>query len=240
VKVAVKSFWKYVFISIIFVFLLGIYAATQSELLDVDEIEVVITGGNEISSDEVVTLSGISLSQSMTSVDSEEAELEILKNSWVDEVEVRKDWPDNVLIWVSLRAAFAHVVTIEGNFATVDINGIVLKNSRMDSSSNLVTLLAEKLPAPGAKVEGVQMLLEAAKSITPDLQKWVKIISPTANGVRVELDDSVFVELGAHQDFTNSISDLKAVLGQVELTCIQSIDVSIQDNPVVKRDNSRC
>lgn len=239
-KVAVKSFWKYVFISIIFVFLLGIYAATQSELLDVDEIEVVITGGNEISSDEVVTLSGISLSQSMISVDSREAESEILKNSWVDEVEVRKDWPDNVLIWVSLRAAFAHVVTIEGNFATVDINGIVLKNSRMDSSSNLVTLLAEKLPAPGAKVEGVQMLLEAAKSITPDLQKWVKIISPTANGVRVELDDSVFVELGAHQDFTNSISDLKAVLGQVELTCIQSIDVSIQDSPVVKRDNSRC
>ena len=239
-KVAVKSFWKYVFISIIFVFLLGIYAATQSELLDVDEIEVVITGGNEISSDEVVTLSGISLSQSMISVDSREAESEILKNSWVDEVEVRKDWPDSVLIWVSLRAAFAHVVTIEGNFATVDINGIVLKNSRMDSSSNLVTLLAEKLPAPGAKVEGVQMLLEAAKSITPDLQKWVKIISPTANGVRVELDDSVFVELGAHQDFTNSISDLKAVLGQVELTCIQSIDVSIQDNPVVKRDNSRC
>ena len=48
-KVAVKSFRKYVFISIIFVFLLGIYAATQSELLDVDEIEVVITGGNEIS-----------------------------------------------------------------------------------------------------------------------------------------------------------------------------------------------
>ena len=239
-KVALKSFRKYVFISIIFVFLLGIYAATQSELLDVDEIEVVITGGNEISSDEVVTLSGISLSQSMISVDSEEAELEILKNSWVDEVEVRKDWPDNVLIWVSLRAAFAHVVTIEGNFATVDINGIVLKSSRMDSSSNLVTLLAEKLPVPGAKVEGVQMLLEAAKSITPDLQKWVKIISPTANGVRVELDDSVFVELGAHQDFTNSISDLKAVLGQVELTCIQSIDVSIQDNPVVKRDNSRC
>ena len=239
-KVAVKSFRKYVFISIIFVFLLGIYAATQSELLDVDEIEVVITGGNEISSDEVVTLSGISLSQSMISVDSREAESEILKNSWVDEVEVRKDWPDNVLIWVSLRAAFAHVVTIEGNFATVDINGIVLKNSRMDSSTNLVTLLAEKLPAPGAKVEGVQMLLEAAKSITPDLQKWVKIISPTANGVRVELDDSVFVELGAHQDFTNSISDLKAVLGQVELTCIQSIDVSIQDSPVVKRDNSRC
>lgn len=239
-KVAVKSFRKYVFISIIFVFLLGIYAATQSELLDVDEIEVVITGGNEISSDEVVTLSGISLSQSMISVDSREAESEILKNSWVDEVEVRKDWPDSVLIWVSLRAAFAHVVTIEGNFATVDINGIVLKSSRMDSSSNLVTLLAEKLPVPGAKVEGVQMLLEAAKSITPDLQKWVKIISPTANGVRVELDDSVFVELGAHQDFTNSISDLKAVLGQVELTCIQSIDVSIQDNPVVKRDNSRC
>ena len=36
------------------------------------------------------------------------------------------------------------------------------------------------------------------------------------------------------------LKDLKAVLGQVELTCIQSIDVSIQENPVVVRDSSRC
>ena len=56
----------------------------------------------------------------------------------------------------------------------------------------------------------------------------------------MELDDSVFVNLGMHEDFTNAMGDLKAVLGQVELACIQSIDVSIQNNPVVKRDTSRC
>ena len=239
-KVAVKSFRRYLVIFIVLVVLLGIYSATQSQLLDVDEIEVVITGGSEVSQDEIIALSGIRLSQAMVSVDSSKAESYIFKNPWVAEVEVSKEWPNGVSIWVSSRTAFAYVVTIEGKFATIDINGIVLESSRIDSSANLVTLLVEKLSEPGTRVDGVETLLEAAKSVTPDLRNWVKIISPTASGVRVELDDSVFVNLGMHEDFTNAMGDLKAVLGQVELACIQSIDVSIQDNPVVKRDTSRC
>ena len=48
------------------------------------------------------------------------------------------------------------------------------------------------------------------------------------------------MDLGADEDFTDAISDLRAVLGQVELMCIQSIDVSVKDNPVVERDTARC
>ena len=59
-KVAVKIFRRYLVIFIVLVVLLGIYSATQSQLLDVDEIEVVITGGSEVSQDEIIALSGIS------------------------------------------------------------------------------------------------------------------------------------------------------------------------------------
>ena len=239
-KTSTKSFKKFIFISLPFVVLLGLYSATQSALLDVDEIEVLITGGSKITSDEVITASGILVSQSMISADTNKAESSISMNPWVDEVQVNKEWPNTISIWVSTREAFAYLVTLEGKFSTIDANGIVLTSGKLDPSVDFVTLLVENLVEPGERIETAEMLLKAARGITPDLQKWIKIISPTASGVRLELHDSVFVDLGADEDFTDAISDLRAVLGQVELMCIQSIDVSVKDNPFVERDTSRC
>jgi len=240
VKITSKNTRKVIGISIVFVFLLGLYSATQSELLDVDEINVLITGGGEISSDEVVALSGISFSQSMISVDSNEAESLILVDPWVDDVEVNREWPSSISIWVSLREAFAYAVTLDGQFATIDSNGIILELFKVDSSNNFVSLLVEKLADPGSKVDGIEMLLKATRAISPDLQQWIKTISPTASGVRGELHGSVFVNLGTSEDFTSAMSDLKAVLAQVELMCIQSIDVSVRENPIIERNNSKC
>jgi len=240
VKITSKNTRKVIGISIVFVFLLGLYSATQSELLDVDEINVLITGGGEISSDEVVALSGNSFSQSMISVDSNEAESLILVDPWVDDVEVNREWPSSISIWVSLREAFAYAVTLDGQFATIDSNGIILELFKVDSSDNFVSLLVEKLADPGSKVDGIEMLLKATRAISPDLQQWIKTISPTASGVRGELHGSVFVNLGTSEDFTAAMSDLKAVLAQVELMCIQSIDVSVRENPIIERNNSKC
>lgn len=239
-KITSKNTRKVIGISIVFVFLLGLYSATQSELLDVDEINVLITGGGEISSDEVVALSGISFSQSMISVDSNEAESLILVDPWVDDVEVNREWPSSISIWVSLREAFAYAVTLDGQFATIDSNGIILELFKVDSSNNFVSLLVEKLADPGSKVDSIEMLLKATRAISPDLQQWIKTISPTASGVRGELHGSVFVNLGTSEDFTSAMSDLKAVLAQVELMCIQSIDVSVRENPIIERNNSKC
>jgi len=240
VKIKTKNFRKVIGISVIFVVLLGLYSATRSELLDVDKIDVLITGGDKISSNEVVALSKISLSQSMISVDSNKAESLILMNPWVDEVQINKEWPSSISIWVSLREAFAYAVTLDGKFATIDANGVVLELYKLDSSNDFVGLLVEKLADPGSKIVGIEMLLRAARSISPDLQQWIKIISPTASGVRAELYGSVFVDLGVSEDFTAAMSDLKAVLGQVELMCIQSIDVSVRGNPIIERDGSKC
>jgi len=240
VKVEIKNFRIVIVIAIIFVLLLGLYSATRSELLDVDEIEVLITGGNKITSNEVIALSGISLSQSMISVDSDEAESSVLLNPWVDEVEINKEWPNRISIWVSLRNAFAYVSTLEGKFATIDADGIVLELSTLNSSDDFVTLIVETVADPGSRIEGIEMLLRATRAISPDLQRWIKVISPTASGVRAEMYGSVFVELGTSEDFTTAMSDLKAVLGQVELMCIQSIDVSVRENPIIERDNSKC
>jgi len=240
VKVKTKNFRKVIAILLVFIVLLGLYSATQSELLDVDEIDVLITGGNQISSNEIIELSGISLSQPMISVDSDEAKSLVMSNPWIEEVEINKEWPSAISIWVDLRQAFAYAVTLEGVSATIDEKGTVLKLSKSDASDDLVSLLVEELAEPGNKILGIEMLLAATEAITPDLKEWIKIISPTASGVRAELRGSVFVDLGIAEDYSTSMTDLKAVLGQVELMCIQSIDVSVRENPIVERDMAKC
>jgi len=240
VKVKTKSFRKVTAISLVFIVLLGLYSATQSELLDVDEIDVLITGGNEISSNEIIELSGISLSQSMISVDSDEAKSLVMNNPWIEDVEINKEWPSTISIWVDLRQAFAYVVTLEGASATIDEKGTVLNLFKSGSPDDFVSLLVEELAEPGNKILGIEMLLAATEAVTPDLKEWIKIISPTASGVRAELQGSVFVDLGITEDFSTAMNDLKAVLGQVELMCIQSIDVSVRENPIIERDTAKC
>ena len=239
-KVKTKSFRKVTAISLVFIVLLGLYSATQSELLDVDEIDVLITGGNEISSNEIIELSGISLSQSMISVDSDEAKSLVMNNPWIEDVEINKEWPSTISIWVDLRQAFAYVVTLEGASATIDEKGTVLNLFKSGSPDDFVSLLVEELAEPGNKILGIEMLLAATEAVTPDLKEWIKIISPTASGVRAELHGSVFVDLGTAEDFSTAMNDLKAVLGQVELMCIQSIDVSVRENPIIERDTAKC
>jgi len=240
VKVKTKSFRKVTAISLVFIVLLGLYSATQSELLDVDEIDVLITGGNEISSNEIIELSRISLSQSMISVDSDEAKSLVMNNPWIEDVEINKEWPSTISIWVDLRQAFAYVVTLEGASATIDEKGTVLNLFKSGSPDDFVSLLVEELAEPGNKILGIEMLLAATEAVTPDLKEWIKIISPTASGVRAELQGSVFVDLGITEDFSTAMNDLKAVLGQVELMCIQSIDVSVRENPIIERDTAKC
>ena len=169
-KVKTKSFRKVIAISLVFIVLLGLYSATQSELLDVDEIEVLITGGNQISSNEIIELSGISLSQSMISVDSDEAKSLVMNNPWIEDVEINKEWPSTISIWVDLRQAFAYVVTLEGASATIDKKGTVLKLFKSGSPDDFVSLLVEEVADPGSKILGIEMLLAATEAITPDLK----------------------------------------------------------------------
>ncbi len=238
-KTQILKYRKSILVIIFLVISIGVYAATKSALLDVDEIEVYITGGQEIGRDDVISMSGIALSQSMTSVNTESVETLLSDNSWVEEVEVEKKWPNTVSIWVALRKPFANALTSKGELAVIDETGIVIE----DNSSpyeNLPTLLVEDIGYPGNAIIGIDKLLSAASEVSPDLNHWIEIILPTASGVRLQLSGSVFADLGSPNDFSVPYKDLKAVLGQVELTCIQRIDVSIPENPVVERDTTRC
>ena len=230
------------FFSYFLVFLVlsvGGYAATQSSFLDVDYIDLVITGGDTLTREEVLEITGLAVSQPMLSVD---------KNTFIDSIEIdprvksaviTKDWPNKVKVEVTLRTPFVNGLTLEGEFLLLDETGNVLENLA-NKQNDFPTILIQKIEIPGNSVSGIELLIEAAKAVDQDMFDWIKILRPASSGVRAELYGGVNVNLGPGPDYLDEIRDLKAVLARVELSCVKSVDVSVKENPIVIRDNSRC
>ena len=153
-KSKIRQYRKSILVISLVVISTGIYSATQSSLMDVDKIEVVITGGDRLSQEDVLKKSGIELSQSMLSVDIETAEKLIAGNPWVEEVEVNRNWPSVVSIWVSLRKPFANAVTSTGLVALIDSRGIVIEETSKRTVL-LPTILVDVIGVPGTEITNI-------------------------------------------------------------------------------------
>ena len=76
--------------------------------------------------------------------------------------------------------------------------------------------------------------------MTSDLGAWILALAPTGGGVRAELVGGVIAELGIGTDFRDEMRSLATVLTRVQLSCIEVIDVSIHQNPVITRTQGKC
>ena len=219
------------------VVLVGAYASTRSGLLDVDELLVEIDG-DRLDPALVEAVSGVRSGSPMSSVSPEAVARRVAVLAWVADVEVERDWPGTVRVWIVEREAFVNAVDLGGRSGLLDRAGTVLEVPAFDSA--LPTVRVDSLGVPGTRMTGIDLLLTAAAAVTPDLGKWIVALVPTGQGVRVELVGGVDAELGLGDDFHDEFRSLATVLAWVKLSCIVSIDVSVHANPVVLRDEYRC
>ncbi|MEO2087563.1 MAG: FtsQ-type POTRA domain-containing protein [Acidimicrobiales bacterium] len=231
-----RLWWVWALLAVAAV-LLGAYASTRSGLLDVDELLVEIDGGR-LDPALVEAVSGIRFGSPMSSVSPEAVARRVAVLAWVADVEVERDWPGTVRIWIVEREAFVNAVDLGGRRGLLDRAGTVLEVPAFDSA--LPTVRVDRLGVPGTRMTGIDLLLAAAGAVTPDLGEWIVALVPTGRGVRAELVGGVDAELGLGVDFHDELRSLATVLAWVELSCIVSIDVSVHANPVVLRDEYRC
>lgn len=216
----------------------GAYAATRSALLDVDAVEVEVEGGR-VTVGEVLAAAGVSLGDPMVDVDTEVVDARVSALPWVREVLVDRVWPGTVRITVSERRAVVVAVGPTGDRALLDRTGTVLEATSLGAST-LPTIRVDAIAGPGTQVHGITPLLRAAEEITPDLGAWITALSPTGDGVRAELVGGVIAELGIGSDYRDEMRSLATVLTRVELSCLEVIDVSIHENPVLLRTQGDC
>ena len=216
----------------------GSFAATRTELLDIDEIRIVGVSAN-LSESSVLEALSISAGSPMTGVDLEEAAGRVASLPRVAGVEVERDWPGTVVVWIVERRAVVNAVGSDGRLAALDADGTVLEH--LDAADpSLPTIRVDGVGRPGTRLSGLGSLLDAADAVTEDLAAWIVALVPTGGGVRAELVGGVEADLGLGDDYRDEMRALTAVLHGVKLSCIVRIDVSVHDIPVVRRDDIHC
>ena len=217
----------------------GGFAATRSELLDVDEVQVVLTGDGPLTAAEVVEVAGVSTGAPMVTVDLDALAARVRGLAYAAEVVVERDWPSTVRVWVVARLPVVSAVEPKGRIALLDAGGIVLEHvARTDPL--LPPLRVDRFGEPGSLVTRIGPLLHAAEAVSPDLGAWILALSPAGHGVRAEMVGGVMVDLGLGEDYVDEMRSLATVLTWVELRCLESINVSIPQNPVVVRSTTGC
>ena len=237
-KPAVRRLWWVWSLLALVVLTVGAFAATRSVLLDVDEVLVDGVGGR-LDRLLVVEVSGIRTGEAMVNVSSEAAAHRVATLPWVAEAKVVRDWPGTVRIWFVERQAVVNAVDPTGRWALLDDSATVLEIPVIPEA-DLPTIRVDRLGPEGTRVTGIGPLLEAASAVTTELRAWIVALVPTGSGVRAELVGGVDADLGQGDDYRDEMRSLATVLSRVVLGCVVSIDVSIHENPVVRRDEIRC
>jgi cell division protein FtsQ len=216
----------------------GSFAATRTGLLDVDEIRLVGVSP-DLGQVAVLEVLSVPVGVPMVGIDLEGAERRVAALPRVAEVEVEREWPGSLVVWVLERKAVVNAMAINGQVALLDAEGTVLDHIAI-VDHNFPIIRVDALGRPGQRMTGIDPLLDAAVAVTDELAPWIIGLVPTANGVRAELVGGVEVELGLGDDYQDEMRALTTVLSRVELACIVLIDVSVYASPVVRRDDVHC
>ncbi len=234
-KRSLKLLWL---LLVVLVLGVGAYATTQSSFLSVGEITV---KGVEkrVTEEEVLEVVGINQGDSMFGLDLAKADENVTSLPWVSEVTVEREWPRSILITLKEREPSVIAVIPNGEKFLLDRSGVVLDQVNQNDAS-LPIIRVDEVGVLGTQISGITPLLRAAEEVTSDLGAWILALAPTGGGVRAELVGGVVAELGIGTDFRDEMRSLATVLTRVQLSCIEVIDVSIHQNPVITRTQGKC
>ena len=235
-KKSLRKIWA---VLVLLVLGVGAYATTKSSFFSVKDVEVIGTGFR-VSEAEVLEAAGMNADSSMVGLNVKEIDERVTAIPWVAQVVIERNWPDSVRIILEERTASLIAVIPSGQKFLLDRSGVVLEETR-EGDLELPIIRVDSAGVLGAQITGITPLLRAAEEVTPDLQAWILALAPTGGGVRAELVGGVVAELGiGGTDFRDEMRSLATVLTRVQLSCIELIDVSIPQNPVVTRTQGRC
>ena len=214
----------------------GAWAATDSVLLDLDE--VVVQGAVHSTPAEVRLASGLRPGEPMLDVDEGAARRGVEALPWIGDATVRRQWPGRVRILVNERAPVAVAQAEPGAMALIDDTGRVL--DWVPEPPPELPVLAGLPPAgpPGTTLgpEGVATL-QVAVALPAELRARTAGLAPSAGAGEVELrlNPEGMVRLGPPEDLDRKFTAIRAVLAQVDLRNLAVLDVRRPESPVLTR-----
>jgi cell division protein FtsQ len=211
------------------------WGATQSSLLDVDEIRV--EGVSSVAADDLVAASGIVQGQPLIEVDVADAAARVRAVPVVAEVRVDRYWSGRIVIRASERVPVAQIPVGDGS-VLVDVGGRVLAASAVPAP-DLPRIDGVEAPLVGQQVDdATRDAVAVAVTLSPGTRSRVTSVRPAPDGVELGLRPCGTVRLGSADDHGLALSKLTTILAQVDLTNLATIDLRIPDAPVLTRSTS--
>ena len=212
------------------------YASTRTSLLDVDRIEVE-GAGLKVTEWAVLEAAAIEVGRPLLDLDLDAVDSRLTALPWVAEATVAREWSGTVRLRILERTPVVVGVDPVGAQVLLDAVGAVLEllEPGAPADPSLPHIRIDGFGPPGSRVSGIGPLLRAAEAVPPDLGAWIVALVPTGDGIRAELVGGAVAEMGFSDDYRDQARALATVLTRVTLACLREVDVSIPDNPVVRR-----
>ncbi|HZA75513.1 MAG TPA: FtsQ-type POTRA domain-containing protein [Acidimicrobiales bacterium] len=209
--------------------------ATQTPLLDVDRVRV--EGAARTDPGEVLRRARIGRGDTMVGVDTGQAAARIEDLPWVERATIVRRWPGTIEIDVTEREPLALVEMAEGRTAVVDREGRVLEVT-IEPPSGVPLVTGVRAPT----AEGEE-LGRGARDALVLLRALRERLPGTVASVSSDLDAALAaggeVRFGSVEDLDDKIVAMETVLGDVDTTCLELLDVRVPGSPALTR-HQRC
>lgn len=170
-----------------------------SSVLAVRTIDVV--GVDGVAADQVRGSSAIALGVPLARVDADRAEQGIRALPWVDDVEVRRAWPDRIVLAVTARTP---VASLAGGPDLVDASGAVFPATGP---------VPPDLPVVRAEGEALVAATGVLTGLPPDLaERVVRLSATTRDDVTLTLKSGATVRWGSTDDAAAKAEVLRVLL----------------------------
>jgi cell division protein FtsQ len=217
-------------------------AATQSPLLDVDQVTVAGTGHTPEQA--VRRAAGIRTGDALVAVDPGAVARRVEELAWVDRARVTRDWPSTVHIQVTERSVEAVVQVTEERAALIDSRGRVLSieprtpdTEPQGGDAPLVLTGIEGRITEGEQLSGdARDALELATALRDRMPGVVASVSSDLDAALVEGGS---IRFGSTDQLEAKVTAAKTVLSDVDVTCLETLDVRVPGSPALTRDQ-RC
>lgn len=228
--------------------LIVLIAAIVFSLLEAPMFEarsVNVSGNARTSDGLVLDALAIPEDQALLLYDIEAAEAAVGALPWVREVDIARQWPSTLQVVIRERGVAASIGRPDGSeWLVLSEDGFVVE--RRATPPGGVPLIVGTNPMVadariGEPVEEASRALQIALDVPGQLDPWITTWTLTSDGMlTAELVGSARANFGTFEDSRTQFVSLASILdGGAELTCLDLIDLSVADTPVLHR-NPEC
>ncbi len=223
----------------------------NSDMLAVDV--VTVNGVERNQAEEVYRATNIEAGQPLIDVDNEAAAEFVEELAWVRSAVVSRSWNGTVVVDVEMRKTlFALADPTGSEFVGIDKDGIQVRRLAVDSTMNSLHPLNLEVGSESATftlVHGLTVDIEPGELAPPSAALAINFLVSAPDDIRqlvgrmdVVGDELVLIfnsgstaRLGDSRQLGAKFQSLETVLEQVDLACLESVDVAVPSAPSVTR-----